>query len=115
MYIASVEVVSRNRPRRIVWAYEGALAGRCARAGSAERGDGAVASTQEAVSHVARVNVVSVNHSRHVDVPREGSLESACTRGRNVEGGDSAVASAEDSRDTRSYRQGRFPESSPPG
>ena len=49
IHVACILVISRDRPCRVVAVGGGALAGACARAGSIERGDGAVVIPQEAV------------------------------------------------------------------
>src|SRR5437667_9385484 len=62
-HIARVNVVSRDRPLRVDVEAEdrgkGTLAVACARARSVERGEGAMRSRQEAMTHVAVVSVVA--------------------------------------------------------
>src|SRR5260370_41857026 len=87
-----VKVKSCDRPGRVDALREGPLAGDCARARSVKRGEGAVASAHEAVSHKACVCVVSREHSRRVDVVGEGVRAEASAGGGGGKGGEAAVA-----------------------
>src|SRR5262249_1833134 len=73
-----------------------ALAGACARVRCIKRSDGAVRSTQEAVTYTACVNVASRDRPRRVDVPGAGALPRACARTQDVEGSDDTVRSAQE-------------------
>src|ERR1700729_3686394 len=72
IHIVSVDVVSRNRIRRVIWPNECALAGCCARARSVEPDD-AVRVGKETVIHAVRIDVISVN-PLHIDVLCLGAL-----------------------------------------
>ena len=73
-YIASVEVLSRDHPRRVDVLGYSALARTCARARSVERCDGAVRGAHEPVGYITRVNVRSLNRSSLVDAKRKSAL-----------------------------------------
>src|SRR6266536_1932396 len=96
-HIASVNVASRDRLRRVDVAGKGTLAGTCARARDVEGSDGTVRSAQEAVKHTARVVVVARARACRVDTEGPSALAGACARARSVERDDGAVRSAQDS------------------
>lgn len=95
-YIASIEVLSRDHPRRVDVLGYSALARTCARARNVERCDGAVRETQEPVAYITRVIVRSLNRSSLVDAKRKRALAGPCPCARNIERGHSAVRSAQD-------------------
>jgi len=75
-----VNVITRDRVRRIVGDWDGALAGASACARNVERSDGAMLSAQEAMKHVGCVNIVSRDVPRRVQVLRGRALAGACAR-----------------------------------
>src|SRR4029077_6991092 len=75
---------------------EGALAGACARARSLERGESAVGSACETVTHAAPVNVESPYRPRGVDAGRVSALKGACARAGSIDCGESAVGIAQE-------------------
>src|SRR5262245_51006512 len=98
-HIASVNVVSRDRPLRVDVEAEdrgkGTLAGACARARCVERGEGAMRSPQEAMAHIARINIVSRDRACRVDAAvAESALEGSCACTRSIEHSETAVSSA---------------------
>ncbi len=96
-HIASVNVASRDRLRRVDVAGEGTLARTCARTRDVEGSDGTVRSAQEAVKHTARVVVVSRARACRVDAERPRALAGACPCARSVERDDCAVRSTQNS------------------
>src|SRR5436190_1929429 len=99
IHIARVDRRSRDRPCGVkakAGKNKGTLAGACARVWSIKRGDGAVWSAQETVSHIARVNVASRDRLGRVDVASEGTLARTCASTRDVEGSDHTVLRAQE-------------------
>src|SRR5580658_6286225 len=92
IHVASVNVISRNRPRRIDWPYERSLPVRGARAGSVDSDD-TTSIASETVSHAARVNVVSVDHSVDVDVSSDRALGGPGARTLHIKRRDRAIGS----------------------
>src|SRR5437879_618541 len=94
--VTRVNVVSRNRARRVDALGESALAQvrACASARRVEGGHAAVGGAQEAVKHPIPVQVVSRNRARRVDARGEGALARASPGARGVERGESSCASS---------------------
>jgi len=92
-----VKVVPRHRAGRIDALGPGSRRAQTRAGGGGwdiELGDGAVAGTQEAVTHAGGVQVPTRNHSpRRAQVPGKGALSGALARARNVEHGERAVGS----------------------
>ena len=99
VHIACVKVPPRDRAFRVDAPAEGALERTSARARSVKRGDGTVASTQEAVVHIARINVGPRDRPRQVeDIEKKDqrALAGACTRAWSIERREGAVLSAQE-------------------
>ncbi len=96
-HIARIPGGSRNRPLRVDAVLDGrksALERTCARAGSIERGDGAVWSANEAVLHGVIVKVPPCNRPRRVNVLSGSAIVRACARAGSIERSDGTVGSA---------------------
>src|SRR5207244_2528935 len=99
-HIARVNVVSRDRPLRVDVEAEdrgkGTLAVASARARSVERGERAIRSPQEAMTHIAVVSVVSRDGACRVNATvAEGALRKrSCACTRSIKHSETAVSSA---------------------
>ena len=77
-HTARVNVYSDDLPHWVDGKAEGALVRTSARARNVKRGDRAVGSPQEAVTHIALVSVVSHDRRREVEVRGDCALVLTC-------------------------------------
>src|SRR5207253_11513178 len=89
-------VGSRGRARGVVRKGNGTLDGASARARSVERGERAIRSPQEAMTHIAVVSVVSRDGACRVNATvAEGALRKrSCACTRSIKHSETAVSSA---------------------